>query len=134
MRDFTKDLYTILNLEYLGIQFENTVNENGITKFFFSVPESSAVTVEGYESNDLLKTSDGLIKIAKQELTKSLVETCKEDDGDTEDNTYADDFVRDYVKFFAKVRVGEVWTDEMAAERIAELKKELEKINVYKEV
>jgi len=136
-----KNLQAVLTLEWLGVRIEETKTENdnfGFTTktvYYYSVPESSTIEVEDIELNNRIKTSDGLKALAKETLIEVFINTCEA--------TFPDDkeFIKDleddssnYLKFYAKVRKGEVWSKELGDQRIKELTESIEKASGYKEV
>lgn len=131
-----------LVIEFLGIHIEDVKyekNEYGFeTKiiYMFSVPEKSELDIGKakyeIEDGDDIYTADGLIKIAKEFYTDVIIDSFGDDDADL-----LEDFKKDmseYVKFYAKVRKGEVWNNDLANKRIQELTRELEAACEYKEV
>lgn len=127
-----------LILEYYGIRMEDTKELDGVTYQYISVPESSTIVTEDQEVNDRIKTSDGLVALAKDMLIKMQLDTCREifgaDDDIEEILAEMKSTVSDWLKIYARVRKGEVWTEEMAKARLNELGAELREANEYKEV
>ena len=137
----TKNLETVLSLEYFGIHIEDikeTTDEYGIpskTNILFSVPESSTIELKYKEMNEKIKSSDGLVALAKEELLDMLMESCKDVFGD--DKEFLEELKNnqsDYFKFYAKVRTGEQWTKELGESRVNKLLDEFRAISSYKEV
>jgi hypothetical protein len=125
---------TALLMEWYGIHIEDTREFGDITYQYVSVPESSTIEVEDQELNSKIKTSDGLVDVAKNMLVKMQVDTCKAIDDDDDFIQYVKDNVSDWIKVYARVRKGEVWTREMGDVRVKELTKDLNKAAEYKEV
>lgn len=122
---------TMLSLQYLGIQVENTEpsswNMVSPIVYKFSVPEKSEIKIESVDYDSC--TSDGLIQIAKETLMDIICESFEEDDVDL-----LEDFKKntsDYAKFYAKVRKGEIWTKELGVKELEKLKSQ---VGGYKEV
>lgn len=148
-KQFADNLGVIFNLEWLGIRIEDVKEEKerygflAKTAYYFSVPESSVIELDDKELIELgdkelngrIKTSDGLILLAKERLTNMLINSCREAYPDDEE--FIDDvktIVSEYFKFYAKVRTGEVWSREMGDNRIKELCKDIQQAAQYKEV
>lgn len=126
------NIRTILLMEYFGIRIEKQTEHGDFTHMYFSVPESSTVNYSYDEKlNTLIKTSAGLIEIAKKTLIEMFKKIIVED---LDDAAGLNIYVQDYVKFFAKVRTGEVWNKEMAEERVKELGGTVTDNNEYQEV
>ena len=131
----------ILNLEYLGVRFEETKDEYDShrvipkTAYYYSVPESSTLDVESEALNDRIKTANDLKRLAKDILIDMIVNNCKKEFG--EDDEFVSDVknnINDYFKFYAKVRKGEVWNKELAEQRIREIDAEIDQVCGYTEV
>ena len=132
---FRDNFNTILNLEWLGIRIENIEETGPITKFYYSIPESSTIEVDNNELNNKIKTSNDLKLLAKDVLTAIIIGSCEEEYPD--DKEFIEDInknIFEYVKFYAKVRVGEIWTKEMGDIRVKELRKDIRKATQYNEV
>lgn len=135
----TDILKLTLIMEYYGIRMEDTKELDGVTYQYISVPESSTIVTEDQEVNDRIKTSDGLVALAKDMLIKMMLDTCRavyNDDDDDIDEIIEEmkSTISDWLKVYAKVRKGEVWTKEMAEARIKELTVEIKEASEYKEV
>lgn len=116
----------LLQLENYGIKIENVKQETGMFgfpenfKIYFSVPESSTMYDEDENEsyNEKLKTSEGLTQIAKELIADIIM--CFDDDGfispDDIEKMKANKF--DFVKFYVKVRKGEVWSREKGEEKL----------------
>ena len=103
---------TILVLEYLGIQMEDILHEDfGKSIVKFSVPERSELSVS-LESDVDYHTAEGLMKYAKQLLIEDWLDDLGEEFKDQ---------IADYVRFYAKVRKGEVWNEDLAYKRLKEI-------------
>lgn len=132
----------IVNLEYLGIRFEDTKEEytpNRLTSktvYYYSVPESSTLEVENEALNEKIKTANDLKHLAKDVLVDMLLDNCKSEFGEKADEFVSDvkNNLSDYFKFCAKVRKGEIWSKELAEQRIKELGAEIDKVTGYMEV
>lgn len=141
-KDEILDSATImLNLEYLGVHFEDTKEEKSKHGFFtkmayyYSVPESSTIEVDNEELNARIKTADGLKRLAKDELIAMFVKVYDSELGtDKEFLDYIKNNTSDYLKFYAKVRKGEVWTKELGDQRIKELIDAVKKASGYEVV
>lgn len=117
--ELTKTLQTVLALALYGIDIEKTdeMTENGFPKivYFFSVPESSTIELDDLDKyKDLVKSSEGLITVAKDTLTDLLFESFKMSYGEDIDRKE----VADSMKFYAKVRKGEIWSLQKGKEKI----------------
>lgn len=135
------NIENVFLLEYLGIRFEDTREEkdsygfHSKTIFLFSVPESSTIELEDEELNARIKTSDALKHLAKESILDMMIESFKAQFG--EDKEFLDHVknnTSDYFKFYAKVRVGEVWTKELGDARIKELTEEIKEASKYREI
>lgn len=136
-----QNLEIVLALEYLGIHIEDTKEETdkyGIsskTIYYFSVPERSTIEVKDEDSKEKVKTSDGLISIAKESLTEMVIDSCKAEFSDDEEFIEeVKNNISDYLKFYAKVRTGEVWSKELGEEMIKKISDEIKAASGYKEV
>jgi preprotein translocase subunit Sss1 len=86
-------------------------------------------------SNYDITTSDELIELAKLTLTTIIIESCKSEFGDDDEEFYeeVENNIFDYTSFFAKVRKGEIWNEEMGRVAVDKFLKEIEN-NLYKHV
>lgn len=130
-KQIEKNLKTILTLEYLGIHIEDTKERGFKQLYYFSVPEKSTIETNDF-LNDQIKTSDGLIQVAKDFLAVMIINSCKSefDDSEEDEKFYEDveNNISEYALFFVKVRQGEVWDKEMgktAVNKAVELLKNL---------
>lgn len=139
----TKILEIALTLEYYGIHIEDTKEQNdkyGITNkliYYFSVPEYSILENKNVdkEFNEKLKTSEGLIFIAKEAFKEMIIDSYKNTFG--EDDWLLEDLkndINDLLKFYAKVRKDEVWNEEKGKAAVKKIVDELEEAIKYKEV
>lgn len=135
------NLKVVLILEYLGIHIEDTkeeTDEYGIPSkqiYYFSVPEKSTIEIEDMELNTEIKTSTGLISLAKRELSNMVIESCRDEFG--EDDNFikeVENSISDYLKFYAKVRTGEDWNKELGGKAVKKITDELKAASGYKEV
>ena len=115
---FKENLEAILALEWLGIRMEKENLRGNYASFYFSVPESSQLIMCG----DSTTTSNTLISIAKESLTDMICKVSGVDDTE---------FVQAHVKFYAKIRKGEIWTKDLAVQRLKKLIDGLEEFNRY---
>lgn len=134
---------TLMLLEYLGIHIEDIkqiTDEYSIfskTVYYFSVPETSMIELGTVteEMSAKIKCADGLISIAKEEILDMLLEACKIEFGDDEEFVKeVKDNSSDYLKFYAKVRNGEVWNKELGDAAIKKLSSDIKLASSYKEV
>jgi len=103
--------------------------------YYFSVPESSTIEVDNEELNARIKTADGLKRLAKDELIAIFVKAYENDfEKDKDLLDYLKNNTSDYLKFYAKVRKGEVWSKELGDQRIKELIDEVQKASGYEVV
>ena len=131
-----------LQLGIYGIKIEETKQTIGALglpdsyKIYFSIPESSTMYDENKDKtfNEKIKTSDGLTEIAKKLIIELIM--CSDRDG-----MISSEDISDFVKFYVKIRNGEVWTKEqsedamkMADEQIKIAIEKLKALNGYKEV
>lgn len=123
-------------MEYYGIHIEDTREKDFKQLYYFSVPERSTIEISN-ALNDKIKTADGLIEIAKESFTQIIIDSCKSEfDDDEEDEEFYNDVknnISEYASFFAKVRKGEVWNEEMGKAAIQKITDEI-KNNSYKQV
>ena len=131
-----------LQLGIYGIKIEETKQTIGALglpdsyQIYFSIPESSIMYDENKDKtfNEKIKTSDGLTEIAKKLIIELIMCSDRDDMISSED-------ISDFVKFYVKVRNGEVWTKEqsedamkIADEQIKTAIEKLKALNDYKEV
>ena len=134
-KQIEENLKAVLTLEYYGIHIEETKEQDFKLLYYFSVPEKSTIEIDS-PMNDKIKTSDGLIEIAKESLTEIIIDSCKSEFDDEEDEEFYNDVknnISDYASFYAKVRKGEVWNEEMGKAAIQKISDEI-KNNSYKQV
>lgn len=134
-----ESLEILLRLEWLGIHIEDTKEEKGSlglmnkTAYYYSVPESSVIELDDEKFNSRIKTSDGLKLLAKEILTELLIDFIKKEFPDDEEFiTDVENNFSDYFKFYAKVRSGEVWNEELGNNRMKELQESVK--NGYREI
>lgn len=133
-KQIEENLKTVLTLEYMGIHIEDVVDDFK-QLYYFSVPERSTLKVESVKEQ--AETAEDLMKVAKVALIEMILDSCKSefDDGEEDEEFYKDveNNISDYALFFAKVRQGEVWNKEMGK---AAVNKVLEKFSnpLYKQV
>lgn len=135
-KQIEENLKSVLTLEYMGIHIEDTREKDFKQLYYFSVPERSTIEISN-ALNDKIKTADGLIEIAKESFTQIIIDSCKSEfDDDEEDEEFYNDVknnISEYASFFAKVRKGEVWNEEMGKAAIQKITDEI-KNNSYKQV
>lgn len=136
-----KNLKIILTMEWFGIHIEDTkevTDEYGLLSkmvYYFSVPETSTIEVEDKELNKKIKSSDGLIALAKEELLDMFIDSCEDAFGDDEEFIEeVKNNASDYIKFYAKVRTGEKWNKELGDALVKRLTDEIRATSAYKEV
>lgn len=129
-KQIKENLKTVLTLEYIGIHIEDTKEQGFKQLYYFSVPERSTLKVES--AKEQAETADDLIQVAKAALTEMILDSCKSEfeDGEEDEEFYKDveNNISDYALFFVKVRKGEVWDKEMgkaAVNKVAEQLKNL---------
>lgn len=114
-KQIEENLKTILTLEYLGIHIEDTKEKDFKQLYYFSVPEKTTLKV--VSAKEQAETAEDLIDVAKAALTEIILDSCKSEfnDGEEDEEFYKDveNNISDYALFFAKVRKGEVWNKEM---------------------
>ena len=117
-------------LEYYGVRIEKT--EVGVEdhRIYLSVPELSTIRCEDKSLDPFIKTSEGLIAVAKKCIRDALIDIA----GRGEDDDNLDIYVDTHVKFFAKIRKGETWNHEMGKARLVELSNEAIAASEYMEV
>lgn len=134
-KQIEENLKTVLTLEYMGIHIEDTKEKGFKQLYYFSVPERSTLKVES--AKEQAETADDLIKVAKAALTEMILDLCKSEFDDDEENEkfYKDieNNISDYVLFFAKVRRGEVWDKKMGKAAVNKVVEPLKNIS-YKQV
>lgn len=137
----TDNMEAVFTLEWFGVRFEDAKEEKGScglyskTAFYFSVPEASTITTEDKELNSRIQTANGLKYFAKESLIDMMIKSFESVYG--EDKDFTNDFKNnphDYLKFYAKVRVGEVWNKELGDKRIKELTDEIKEASKYREI
>lgn len=114
-KQIEENLKTVLTLEYMGIHIEETKEQDFKQLYYFSVPERSILKTES--AKEQAETADDLIKVAKVALIEMILDSCKSefDDNEEDEEFYKDveNNISEYALFFAKVRQGEVWDEEM---------------------
>ena len=134
-KQIEENLKTVLTLEYMGIHIEYTKEKGFKQLYYFSVPERSTLKVES--AKEQAETADDLIKVAKATLTEMILDLCKSEFDDDEENEkfYKDveNNISDYVLFFAKVRRGEVWDKKMGKAAVNKVVEPLKNLS-YKQV
>lgn len=134
-KQIEENLKTVLTLEYMGIHIEDTKEKGFKQLYYFSVPERSTLKVES--AKEQAETADDLIKVAKAALTEMILDLCKSEFDDDEENEkfYKDveNNISDYVLFFAKVRRGEAWNKKMGKAAVNKVVEPLKNLS-YKQV
>lgn len=133
-KQIEENLKTVLTLEYMGIHIEDVVDDFK-QLYYFSVPERSTLKVES--AKEQAETADDLIKVAKTILTEIILDTCKAEyaDGEEDEEFYKDveNNISEYALFFAKVRQGEVWNKEMGKAAVNKAVEQLKNLS-YKQI
>ena len=132
-KQIEENLKTVLTLEYMGIHIENTKEQGFKQLYYFSVPERSTLKVES--AKEQAETADDLIQVAKAALTEMILDSCKSEFDDEDEEFYKDveNNISDYALFFAKVRKGEVWNKEMGKAAVNKAVEPLKNL-LYKQV
>ena len=132
-KQIEENLKTVLTLEYMGIHIENTKEQGFKQLYYFSVPERSILKVES--AKEQAETADDLIQVAKAALTEMILDSCKSEFDDEDEEFYKDveNNISDYALFFAKVRKGEVWNKEMGKAAVNKAVESLKNLS-YKQV
>lgn len=132
-KQIEENLKTVLTLEYMGIHIEDTKEQGFKQLYYFSVPERSTLKTES--AKEQAETADDLIKVAKAALTEMILDSCKSEFDDEDEEFYKDveNNISDYALFFAKVRKGEVWNKEMGKAAVNKAVKPLKNL-LYKQV
>ena len=132
-KQIEENLKTVLTLEYMGIHIENTKEQGFKQLYYFSVPERSTLKVE--YAKEQAETADDLIQVAKATLTEMILDSCKSEFDDEDEEFYKDveNNISDYALFFAKVRKGEVWNKEMGKAAVNKAVEPLKNLS-YKQV
>lgn len=135
-KQIEENLKTVLTLEYMGIHIEDTKEQGFKQLYYFSVPEKSTIETNDF-LNDQIKTSDGLIQVAKDFLAVMIISSCKSefDDSEEDEEFYKDveNNISEYALFFAKVRQGEVWNEEKGKAAVNKAVEPLKNLS-YKQV
>ena len=132
-KQIEEKLKTVLTLEYMGIHIENTKEQGFKQLYYFSVPERSTLKVES--AKEQAETADDLIQVAKAALTEMILDSCKSEFDDEDEEFYKDveNNISDYALFFAKVRKGEVWNKEIGKAAVNKAVEQLKNLS-YKQV
>lgn len=134
-KQIKENFKTVLTLEYMGIHIEDTKEQGFKQLYFFSVPERSTLKIES--AKEQAETADDLIQVAKAALIEMILNSCKSefDDGEEDEEFYKDveNNISDYALFFAKVRKGEVWNKEMGKAAVNKAVEPLKNLS-YKQV
>lgn len=135
-KQIEENLKTILTLEYMGIHIEDTKEQDFKQLYYFSVPEKSTIETNDF-LNDQIKTSDGLIQVAKDFLAVMIISSCKSefDDSEEDEKFYEDveNNISEYALFFARVRQCEIWNKEMGKVAVNKVLGKLQN-QLYKQV
>lgn len=135
-KQIEENLKTILTLEYMGIHIEDIKKRDFKQLYYFSVPGKSTIETNDF-LNDQIKTSDGLIQVAKDFLAVMIISSCKSefDDSEEDEEFYKDveNNISEYALFFAKVRQGEVWNEEKGKAAVNKAVEPLKNLS-YKQV
>ena len=122
----------VLTFEYLGAKFEDETSFDFTDfKIRFSVPEFLSDDFKNrplFEKYEL--TSDGLMKAVKEYLLEFIYKSVSADslfDFDREE-------IDSQIKFYAKVRKGETWTEEMGNAKMKAYKDKMKKVAEWTEV
>ena len=139
-KKFIEDATTIAAL---GIIIEDTQEtfENGeyISKFMFSVPEKMMMNknslLERHRYLDIY-TTDGMMKAAKELTIDMTLLICRMDTESLFGSWSKDDEeeIKKTMKFYGKVRKGEIWTDESSKQAVSDLLKGLHEKQEYTEI
>ena len=136
IKQLKENLKTVFALEYFGVHIDEVREKNLKLLYYFSVPEKSKIK-SIIPNNNQINTSDGLIELAKESITEMIIESHKHefDDNEEYEEFYNDvkNNISDYVLFFAKVREGEIWTEEMGDSAVQKIVDRV-KNNQYKKV
>lgn len=134
-KQIKENLKTVLTLEYIGIHIEDTKEQGFKQLYYFSVPERSTLKVES--AKEQAETADDLIQVAKAALTEMILDSCKSEfeDGEEDEEFYKDveNNISDYALFFVKVRKGEVWDKEMGKAAVNKAAEQLKNLS-YEQV
>ena len=132
-KQIEENLKTALTLEYMGIHIEDTKEQGFKQLYYFSVPERSTLKTES--AKEQAETADDLIQVAKAALTEMILDSCKSEFDDEDEEFYKDveNNISDYALFFAKVRKGEVWNKEMGKAAVNKAIESLKNLS-YKQV
>lgn len=125
-----KQVKIIYELEALGIHIENIKEDydTGLLKIYYSVPEASTLEISDKKLNKKIKTSDGLKLLAKDALMKIGIDDCENEFSDDDFIEEVQDNISDFIRFYAKIRVGEIWNEDKRKNRIEEIKVSYDKI------
>ena len=132
-KQIEENLKTVLTLEYMGIHIEDTKEQGFKQLYYFSVPERSTLKTES--AKEQAETADDLIQVAKAALTEMILDSCKSEFDDEDEEFYKDveNNISVYALFFAKVRKGEVWNKEMGKAAVNKAVESLKNLS-YKQV
>lgn len=140
-------------LEFLGVKMNNENSKtdiNGAMMILFTVPQYPKITyddvkkewknIDAYlfntdiETNDF-KTSDGLTKIAKNILVRSIMSDASEISKNKFNEELSKDFdISKFARFFRSVRRNEVWKLDDGREVIQKFIDKINEMNSYEEV
>lgn len=139
-------------MEYVGIKLVDakTKHEYGdnpvdrlvpkfLIQYYFTVPESSTLDKPihdiDFDKVDL-KTSEGLINYGKEAIKHLVLAYTKNQrkDMDTEEAEEYKNFLIDSLRFYAKVRKGDIWDNEKAKTAISKILNEMKENSGFKEV
>ena len=125
-----KQVKTIYELEALGIHIEDIKEDygTGLLKIYYSVPEASTIEVSDKKLNEKIKTSDGLKLLAKDTFIELAADNYKNEFSDDDFIEEIQDNISDFVRFYAKIRVGEIWNEDKRKNKIEEIKASYDKI------
>lgn len=125
-----KQVKIIYELEALGIHIENIKEDydTGLLKIYYSVPEASTLEISDKKLNEKIKTSDGLKLLAKDALMKIGIDDCENEFSDDDFIEEVQDNISDFIRFYAKIRVGEIWNEDKRKNRTEEIKASFDKV------
>lgn len=112
-----KLIETAVTLAYLGVETEDPYyqyDKHGFTEYAiykFTIPEKSTISeiVNGHRTDDM----EDLKKYAKDTLIEAIQQGLDDDEKEG---------VVDFVKFYAKVRTGDIWDTEKGEQAVKKIK------------
>lgn len=121
--------------------FDGMFGPETVMWYKFSVPKSSTLEIKDSLVKEIVEdrsysSSDDLIELAKYLFREKLAKVGFEQDEKWmyEDLPSWEDFIKDKIKLYAKVREDDIWDNDKADETVKKILSDMKKLSGYKEV